>query len=138
MIRAVVILAVLFATAATAQNRVAVLAFKGPNAAKAQAQLKKSLCKAEKCVTPGTKGREVEVDAVILGTVKKAKGGLSLELQIYASEDEAPAVKKIALKKNGTIAPKVLASAVKSLKVTIAEQVASANDDLGGGLATSR
>lgn len=125
MVRAVLIISVLAATSSFAEGRVALLAFKGPAAAKVRSAIEKDLCKAETCVKPG-KGRNVEVDAVIVGAVKKGKGNkATLELSLYASEDEAPVSTRFPIPKNGALSAKLLSTIVGELRAEIGTAVAN-------------
>ncbi len=119
MYRIVVIVALVCASLAHAESRVAVLNFKGPKAAQVRAQIVERLCQVEECVRRGRKGDEVQVDGVVLGTMTRTGSSYTLEVQIFTSEDVAPVKVRVPVRSTGKLSEAGIAAVVSSVQGTV-------------------
>ncbi|MGA9524357.1 MAG: hypothetical protein WBV82_23075 [Myxococcaceae bacterium] len=130
MYRFVMIAALLCASLAHAESRVAVLGFKGPKAAAVRAQIVERLCQVEECVSRGRKGQKVQVDGVVTGTMTRAGSRYSLEVQIFTSEDVAPVKVRVPVRSTGKLSDAGIAAVVSSVQGTVTPyRPTSAPDD---------
>ena len=129
MSRLLTLVVLLAASAAIAKPRIAVMAFKGPQASKVKLQVSKKLCAKFTCITP-RKGSPASVDAVVVGTVTKKE----LELKVYIDEDTEPVTLSLKVGAGGKMSPKALAQAPSAVKDALkSADEESSDEDSGGG-----